>query len=564
MNRKPTVVGINRTQDASICLVDPTHGICSIQKERLTREKHHWGRVGDIREFYLKRIPSLRDPVDLVVECYSSDPEINNLAKYDDEIDEVFRFRNGSRRLRRISHHLAHLYGTFFLSPFENSAVMIVDCAGSRALDFVESYPGQEMIPPQNVEVGSFYKCTRETIACIAKQTWDFDWKNPVGLGCFYFFLTRAVFPGEGNEGKLMGLAPYGDPTALQLPPLDVDGYQVFIPKEWLNLFKQTDRFSHFVDGVGSFEECANLAAAGQRCFEEGLLKVARWLQGETGEENLCFAGGTALNCVANGRLLRESLFKSIFVPPSPHDGGTALGCAIYGVLTEFGMYTDFRWVNDFLGPASEDPQEKERLLWSDPDLVVERPENLLERVVDLLTDGKVVSLFQERSELGPRALGHRSILADPRRPKIREWINKHVKGRELFRPLAPTVLLEVAPKFFDVDRPVPFMQFAAKVRPEYRNIIPAVTHVDGTARLQTITRTEDAFYYDLIKTFENRTGIGVLLNTSFNGKGVPIVETCTDAIACFKKTPLHALIVPPFLVRKRNEPASESNQSAV
>jgi carbamoyltransferase len=241
-------------------------------------------------------------------------------------------------------------------------------------------------------------------------------------------------------------------------------------------------------------------------------------------------------------------------VPPSPHDGGTALGCAIYGVLKEFGLNTDFRWVNDFLGPANEDSKETELLLRSDPDLVVECPENLLEQVVDLLTDGKVVSLFQERSELGPRALGHRSILADPRRTEIREWINQHVKGRELFRPLAPTVLLEVAPKLFDIDRPVPFMQFAAEVRPEYRNVIPAVTHVDGTSRLQTLTRTEDAFYYDLVKAFENRTGIGVLLNTSFNGKGEPIVETCREAIACFKKTALDALIVPPLLVQKRIE----------
>jgi carbamoyltransferase len=548
----PTILGINRTQDASICLINSSLEICSIQKERLTRKKHHWGKVGDLRDWYAKRIPLLRDPIDLVVECYSSDPEIENIAAYDDEVQEVVRFRNEPRKLR-ISHHLAHLYATYFLSDFDESAVMIIDCAGSPARDFVESFPSQSRIPPNHVEVSSFYKSDRNSINCLTKQTWDFDWENPVGLGCFYFYLTRAVFPGEGNEGKLMGLAPYGNPAALDLPPLIVDRHKVFIPNEWLALFNQKDRFRFFVDGSGSFEDCANLAATGQRYFEDALLKVAEWLHEATGAENLCFAGGTALNCVANGRLLRESPFRNVFVPPSPHDGGTALGCAIYGFLNQSRDGGSFRWVSDFLGPETEDLVTQEQVLRNDPDLVVERPENLIERAVDLIVSDQVVALFQGKSELGPRALGHRSILADPRKASTRAWINEHVKGRELFRPLAPTVLLEAASRFFQIDRPTPFMQFAANVRAEYRSVIPAVTHVDGSARLQTITSTEDPFFYDLIKAFETRTGIGVILNTSLNGRGEPIVETCVEAVACFKKTALDALIVPPLLALKKN-----------
>jgi carbamoyltransferase len=553
MNEMPRVLGINRTQDASICVVSGESQICSIQKERLTREKHHWGRVGDLSRLYFERLPDIKEPIDLVVECYSSDPEFKNASDYDRELAQVVQYRNGGKKLR-ISHHLAHLYSTFFISPFDEAAVMVIDCAGSPARDFTESLPDQANIPPDWVEVSSFYECSKEGVRCLSKQTWDADWSTPVGLGCFYFLLTRAMFPGEGNEGKVMGLAPYGDPHALDLPPLIVEREKVFIPSAWLEVFKERSRFKFFVNGSGSFQECADLAAAGQRCFEDALLSLARMLHRETNMKNLCFTGGTALNCVANGRLLRESPFERIFVPPSPHDGGTALGCALYGWIEHLHMPGDFRWVNDFLGPEPETAAAVEQLLRKDDGLVVEKPDDLIEKMVDLLVSGRIVSLFQGRSELGPRALGHRSILADPRLPRIRSWINRNVKGRELFRPLAPAVLLEAASTFFEIDSPVPFMQFAASVRPEYRELIPAVTHVDGTARLQTVSRDEDPFFYSLIKAFEARTGIGVLLNTSFNGKGEPIVETPHEAIACFKSTAMHALAMPPFLIRKRVE----------
>lgn len=554
MSDYPSVLGINRTQDASVCLITAGSNFCSIQKERLTRKKHHWGKAGDLTQLYSERLQSIKEPLDLVVECYSSDPEIKHLDEYARELERVIRFRGRPRTLR-ISHHLAHLYSTFFISPYEGAAVMVVDCAGSPARDFTERLSGQEDIPADWVEVSSFYECDGFNVRCLSKQTWDFDWAHPAGLGCFYFFLTRAIFPGEGNEGKVMGLAPYGDPDALGMPPLVTLGEKVFIPDEWLRLLSDKSRFRYFTDASGSFQECADLAAAGQRCFEAALLEMATWLHFQTGAENLCFAGGTALNCVANGRLLRESPFKNVFVPPSPHDGGTALGCALYGLIEGLGVRRKFHWVNDFLGPRCEDLERAvEALLRVDEDVIVERPDNLIESLVDLLASGRVAALFQDRSELGPRALGHRSILADPRSPTVRGWINQHVKGREMFRPLAPAVLIEAASDYFDIDQPVPFMQFAAEVRPECRDIIPAVTHVDGTARLQTVSSEDDPFFHSVIKSFGRRTGISVLLNTSFNGKGEPIVETPAEALSCFKSTAIHALAIPPFLIRKRAE----------
>jgi carbamoyltransferase len=549
MGSVPCILGINRTQDASVCLMRGATNVCGIQKERLTREKHHWGKVGDLA-LYAARVPGFAEPLDLLVECFSSDPEIANLEEYADEVRRVLRFKSCARSVR-ISHHVAHLYSAYFTSPFNDAAVMVIDCMGSPISDLTEVVPGRDALSPADVEVSSFYRCDGRGVRCVAKQVWDVDWARPVGLGCFYFLLSRMLFPGEGNEGKVMGLAPYGDPDALGLPLLHVDRWRVMIPPQWSALFHNSDRFRYFADGSGSFSECANLAAAGQRCFENALLDVARWLHQETGQRKLCFAGGTALNCVANGRLLRESPFEELFVPPSPHDGGSALGCAIYGWVEEFGLAPDFRWINDFLGPIQ--PAWAADSLFDD-ELRVERPVDLIQEIVDLLVNGRVVALFQDRSELGPRALGHRSILADPRRAEMRTWINCHVKGRETFRPLAPAVLLESSSRFFQIDRPVPFMQFATDVRPEYRDIIPAVTHVDGTARLQTVHRDADPFFYDLIQAFEKRTGIGVLLNTSFNGKGEPIVETPAEAIACLKGTAMHALAIPPYLIHKRGD----------
>jgi carbamoyltransferase len=552
---RPTVVGINRTQDASISVARGASHVESLQKERITRRKHHWGRLGDLRNLYVRSLPVLREPVDLVVECYSSDSEIENLRAYRDELEESLRFRDGSR-IVRVSHHLAHLYSAFFPSPFDEAAVLVIDAQGSPVNDVVEPFPGAQDAVPDRVEVASFYRCERGRVECVGKHLWDGDWDLPVGLGCFYYLLTRTIFPaGEGNEGKVMGLAPFGRPGALGLPDLVVEEHRVLIPGAWREIFQARDRFLFPAGDGASIEDSANLAAAGQEAFESALLRLAAWLSKQTGMADLCFAGGAALNCSANGRLLREGVFRGLFIPPSPHDGGTAVGCALYGMIECLGAPSEFRWSNDFLGPRPDQAALDAALRADAGDLVVERPDDLLGRVVEILDRGGVVALHHERSESGPRALGHRSILADARHPGMRDFINFRVKGREWFRPLAPIVLCEAATRIFDIDRPAPFMQFAADVRPEYRAQLPAITHVDGTARLQSVDAQSTPFLHALLRRFEERTGCPVLLNTSLNGKGDPLTEAPTDSLACFRTTAMHALVLPPFLVSKRAEP---------
>ena len=551
----PTVVGINRTQDGSIAVTRGGATIYSLQKERITRRKHHWGRLGDLPNLYLPRMPYLDEPVDLVVEGYSSDTEIEKLDAYGDELRQALRLRAGGQVVL-VSHHLTHLYSAFYPSPFDLAAGLVIDAQGSRVRDFTEPVALPAGTDRDLLEISSFYQCERGRLECLAKQLWDGDWARPAGLGCFYSLLTRMLWPsGEGNEGKVMGLAPFGDRAALGLPDLEVDGHQVFIPDDWLKAFQERDRYTYFQDRRGRFEDCANLAAAGQRAFETALLQLVDWLHRRTGLGQLCFAGGTALNCSANSRILRESAFREVFIPPSPHDGGTALGCALYGLIECLGQTSDFRWTNDFLGPEPDPDAVAAAVGGLSHDFVVEQPDDLVAAIVDLLESGRVVGLHDGRSESGPRALGHRSILADARHPGMQDFINFHVKGREWFRPLAPLVLADHAERIFDVDRPAPFMQYAADVRPDFRELLPAITHVDATARLQTVEPVNTPFLHALLTEFAARTGTPVLLNTSLNGPGDPLTETPQDSLTTLANTWMHALAMPPYLVRKKVEP---------
>ncbi len=552
-----TVVGINRTQDGSVAVTRGGDTMYSLQKERLSRRKHHWGRLGDLPRLYRGALPWLDGPVDLVVEGWSSDDELRRVEEYHQELRDTLDLAPGAR-IVQVSHHLTHLYSAFYPSPYERAAGLVVDNQGSR-LEHVTEATGGAVDPgadPGLLEVSSFYRCERgRPVELLAKQLWDGDWSQPVGLGCFYALLTKMLWPeGEGNEGKVMGLAPFGDPAALGMPPLEVRGHEVHIPAEWVKLFGDRDTY-RWTGGAERFQACADLAAAGQQVWEDALMQLVRWLHEQTGEEYLTFSGGCGLNCTANGTMLREGPFRDVFIPPSPHDGGTAIGCAIYGLVDCLGETTDFRWTNDFLGPEP-DPAAVEAAVAALPEgLVAERPDDLVAAMVDLLASGRVVALHQGRSESGPRALGNRSIIGDPRVRAMQDYINYEVKGREPFRPLAPLVLAEHAERIFDVDRPAPFMQYAADVRPEHRATYPGITHVDGTARLQTVEPVGTPFLHALMTAWHERTGSPVLLNTSLNGPGDPLTETPEQSVATLARTGMHALALPPYLVRKVDEP---------
>lgn len=546
MKSLATTLGINRTSDASVCLIERGRIACAIQKERLSRVKHDWGKLGDFRQHYSSLEQLKETEIDFVVECYSSDSEAQNIELYRQELVETLPL-SPKCVFAEISHHLAHVYSTSAIF-LEDAAVMVIDFMGSPASRIVEPWPDMAACPANHVETASFYHILNGEVRCIAKQLWNRDRTKPVGLGCFYSLLTQLLFPGEGNEGKVMGLSPFGNASDLHLPMLDIHGFGVHVPHEWLALFADKDRFSYFQTGRGSFQQCANLAAAGQLAFEVALQGLSESLIKNTNTSVLCFAGGTALNCVANSKLLKR--VPNLSIPPSPGDGGTAVGCGVYGFRTLAGSAAHVNWSSDFLGPEPDTQNLAETVVKAG--FCIQMPKSLPNQVAHLIADGSVVGLFQGRSELGPRALGHRSILADPRKALIRDFVNRSIKGRELFRPLAPVVKVEEYEAYFEIDRPSNYMQYAATVKKDRRDHIPAVVHVDGTARLQTLNRNEDEFLWLVLDAFQSITGLPVLLNTSFNGPGEPIVERFTEALQMFSLVPLGALVCPPYLITRK------------
>jgi carbamoyltransferase len=548
MSDAPVVLGINRTQDASVCLMQGSRLLWAIQKERLTRRRHDCGQPGDLRDLYGPRLPWPERPVDVVVECCASDEE---------ELAASPILAPGCRRAR-ISRHLAQVYGAFHPSPCREAAVMILDSQGSPVSSLNEYWAGAAYAPGDWREAVSFYRADRERVLCIGKQLWDGDDARPAGLGMFHALLTQAIFPGAGNEDKLMALAPHGNPHALRLPPLTVESGHVGIPAAWRELLRERERerFHYGQPGV-DVAACANLAAAGQRAFEDALLEVARWLHAQTRLDSLCLAGGAALNAAANARLLRETPFRQMTIPPAPGGAGAALGCALYGLTEVAGESCAYRWTHDYLGPAPERLAIDAALLDRD-DLVIEflpAMDALCGRMLELLRSSRVLGLYQGPGEFGPRALGHRSILADPRQAVMRDWINTHVTQRAWFHPLASVVLEERAADWFDLPVSSPFMQFAAALHPHRAAQVGAITQAGGTAPVQTVGFDDDPLLRRLLQGFERRTGVPLLLNTALGAKDEPIVETPQEAIAAFRRLPLHALAMPPFLLTKRNEP---------
>jgi carbamoyltransferase len=295
-----------------------------------------------------------------------------------------------------------------------------------------------------------------------------------------------------------------------------------------------------------------DLAASVQRFLEDVVLAMGRHVHARTGEEHLCMAGGVALNCVANGRLLREGPFKDIFIQPAAGDAGGAVGVAALIWNSVLGNPRTFVWPHAYWGPEYSDDEVRAVLAGAGAPYRRLGRQELLETTARLIAEQNVVGWFQGRMEFGPRALGNRSILADARNPENKDVVNLKIKFRESFRPFAPSVLADRAAEYFDIDRPSPYMLLTAQVR-EDRRVIPSVTHLDGSARLQTVTREENPLYYDLIREFDRQTGVPVIINTSYNVRGEPIVLSPEDAFRCFMRTKMDALVMHDFVVLKRD-----------
>lgn len=457
----------------------------------------------------------------------------------------IQRELNTERDILYCPHHLAHAASAFLVSPFAEAAIITADGVGEWAT--------------------TSWGIGRNTDLNIRQEL-----RFPHSIGLLFSAVTAYLgFRVNDAEWKVMGLAPYGRPRYVdkfkEVVDVRDDGsirldlrYFSFtrstartFSRRWERLFGRPMRAREAA--LDDFH--ADVAASGQKVLEDIMVKMASYVRGQTGMDNLCLAGGVGLNCVANWRILCASGFRDLFVQPAAGDSGGALGTAMYICHSVLRRPRRYVMKHALLGPAFSDPQIEAALRRGGaryrhcPD-----SEALLDATVALLAEGKVVAWFQGRMEYGPRALGARSLLADPRKAEMKALINAKVKFREAFRPFAPAVLKEDAHRFFAMpkDLEMPFMLLTPDVREEYRDVIPAVTHADGTARVQTVTSEANPLFYRLIRKFGARTGVPVLLNTSFNVRGEPIVCTPEDAYNTFVHTGIDALAIGSFLVTEK------------
>lgn len=446
-------------------------------------------------------------------------------------------------RMRHVRHHVAHAASVFFASPFEEASILSIDGAGEDETTWLGRARGREI----------------ERLGSV---------RLPHSLGLVYSAVTNWLgFKPWGGEGKVMGLAPYGDPDRYwpemrKLVDWDENGrlrvaleyfdYHVSGWTRWTSpLFDRV--FGPRREPESELEQRQkDVAAALQRLTDEVALAQARHLHRIAPSKNLCLTGGVALNSVTNGRIAVEGPFENVFIHPASNDAGASLGAALFSAHVVHGLRREACADAAALGP--EYSNEECAAAVRAAGLVAEPMPDVAERTAELLADGKVVGWFQGRMEAGPRALGGRSILADPRSPGMRDHLNLRVKHREPFRPFAPSVVAEAARDWFLGPEESPYMLLVQEVRPDKRALVPAITHVDGTARVQTVRREVKPRYHALLSAFGRRTGVPMLLNTSFNVRGEPIVCTPADAIRCFVGTNIDHLVLGDLLLRRPGE----------
>jgi carbamoyltransferase len=568
------VLGLNTyDHDVSACLLKDGAIAFAIAKERITREKHASGFYKEVIDYCLDAEGIRFEDIDLIVRnCYILPvAEMEDRLVYQDMpgfLPEYERadvathplYRSRSGKVKTISHHLAHAYSAFAVSPFEEGAVMVVDGVGSYRSDVSEPYPATDTATPLARESESYYKFSGTKIECLKKVWMEPDrgflsdeFYNMPGLGALYSRASTYIFGDWNKCGELMGLAPYGRREQTK-PLMQIAGNELHVPR-WSAEFNQP----YVMDSGGKWETSPSmrhwedLAWRVQDDTEKVLLARARWLRETTGAKNLCIAGGVALNCVANGRIAREAGFENVWIQPAAGDDGIAIGCAAYGHIEVLKQPRSFVMKQSYVGKpyAEQDITNATQKFLVRIQTTAVRSDDICRETAKLLADQKVIGWFQGGSEFGPRALGNRSLLADPRMAGMKDILNSRVKHRQPFRPFAPIVLAERAKEIFEGEEDSPFMLIAKPVRREWRDRIPAIVHVDGTARVQTVSEDTNPVLYRLLKEFEALTGVPVLINTSFNIKGEPIVETPQDAMICFLTTGIDHLVLHDTLISK-------------
>lgn len=575
-----TILGINAYHaDSSAAIFVDGKLIAATEEERFTRVKHWAGFPAKAIAFCLKEAGITLEELDHIAIGRDPKAKLKNkmaflaknplanvgmvmdriknaksVASLEDEFQKAFGVSADliKPKIHQVEHHRSHLASAFFASPFEEAAILSIDGSGDFTTTMIATGKGSHI----------------EVIDSV-----DF----PVSAGLFYTAFTQYLgFPHYGDEYKVMGLAPYGEPKYVdeikQILKFTDNGLfdwdsKYFTPatKIKLDYYNNIPTVSQlYTDKIEKLfgparkkgeeltQKHKDLASSVQRACEDLIMHILNSLQKRTGLKNVCIAGGVAQNSVANGKILSQTGFEKVYIPSAGHDAGISMGSALYvhnQVLEQpraeaiYTAYTGSKFSNDEIEEYLKGRGIKYTRYNND--------EELYDKITDKLLEPGVVGWFSGRAEFGPRALGARSIIADPRNDKAKELLNSKIKRRESFRPFAPSILKEYVPEYFTKVEDVPFMEKVLPIKPEKYDEIPAVTHVDGTGRLQTVMKDVSPRYYSLIENFRKKTGTPILLNTSFN-ENEPIVNSPEEALNCFLRTDMDMLVLENIIVEEK------------
>jgi carbamoyltransferase len=573
------ILGLNAYHgDSAACVFKDGKLIAATEEERFKRVKHWAGFPSESVKFCLDECGITIEDVDFIT--ISRDPSANIYKKITHSLKNLVSLKILKDRLENtkkvgsiksklayslsiakedikaevvnVEHHRAHMASAFFASPFKESAILSIDGFG----DFTSTMIGTGKDKKIEVLDSVIY---------------------PHSVGIFYTAFTQYLgFENYGDEYKVMGLSPYGDPTLVDKIKdvlifkknglFEINKSYFKHPKDGVSMSWENgdpfieNIFSPYMEkvfgkarkkGESLTQYHKDLASSIQKVTEDLIFHILNHLQKRTGLKNICIAGGVAQNSVANGKILDNTTFENMYIPPAGHDAGTAIGSALwlYNHIQENDRIEPM--YHSYFGSKFSDKEVEEYLKSQNIEYTKYSDEELNDKVSDCLINAGVVGWFQGRAEFGPRALGHRSILADPTRDDAKEILNLKIKRREAFRPFAPSILREYVAEYFEKVDNVPFMEKVFQIKESKRELLSAVTHVDGSGRLQTVDKDIESKYYGLIHAFYQKSGVPILLNTSFN-ENEPIVNTPTEAYACFARTKMDMIVMGNIVIERK------------
>jgi carbamoyltransferase len=527
--------------DASAVMVIDGKVAAAVEEERLNRIKHTDKFPISAIQFVLRECNLTLADLDQI--CYYSiqdyffqgDISIRTAERIRGLLYDAFGHNVDTKKIYFVHHHLAHAISTFYMSGFDHALVLTIDGTGDGVSGMVMNGEGKKLTKLDTLS-------------------------NDDSLGIYYLNVIYILGYKQFDEYKVMGLAPYGNPNTYRdlfksfYTLLPEGRYQIHLKKVKKAYLLTPRRKKH--EPFTRIHK--DIAAALQESLEDIVMHVIRYYKEKYNHSKLCLAGGVAHNCTLNGKILYSGLFQEVFVQPAAHDAGCALGAALYRYheLNPREPYSTLEHLYWGTAIGRNDSIRESLEAWKDF-INYEQVEHITRKTAELLAEGAVIGWVQGRSEFGPRALGNRSIVADPRPPENKDIINAMVKKREGYRPFAPSVLEEYAHDYYEICRDkrntFPYMIFVLDVKEDKQKLLGAVTHVDGTARIQTVSKQTNPRYWELIDQFREITGVPILLNTSFNNNAEPIVDSVNDAITCFYTTKLNYLVIGDYLISKKD-----------